>query len=188
MIRIGILGAIGSGKSYIAKNFGHPVFNADQEVARLYKKDKKVFLKLKKTLPRYINSFPVNKNDIGKAILANKTNLKKIIKVIHLEVRKKMNIFIKKNKNKRIIILDIPLLLENKLNKANDILIFVEAKKNEISKRLNKRINFNKALLKKFKDLQLSLDYKRKKSHFIINNNITKKTIKRSIKKILKEI
>ena len=188
MIRIGILGAIGSGKSYIAKNFGYPVFNADQEVAGLYKKDKKVFLKLKKTLPQYINSFPVNKNDVGKAILANKTNLRKIIKVIHLEVRKKMNIFIKKNKNKRIIILDIPLLLENKINKKNDILIFVEAKKNEILKRLDKRTNFNKALFKKFKDLQLSLDYKRKKSHFIINNNFTKKTIKRSIKKILKEI
>ena len=48
MIRIGILGDIGSGKSYVANNFGFPVFNADQEVSKLYKKDKRTFIKLKK--------------------------------------------------------------------------------------------------------------------------------------------
>ena len=42
MIKIGILGEIGSGKSYVAKNFGYPVFNADKEVAQLYKKNKNV--------------------------------------------------------------------------------------------------------------------------------------------------
>ena len=54
MIKIGILGDIGSGKSYVAKNFGYPVFNADIEVSKLYKKDKKIFNKLKKILPEYI--------------------------------------------------------------------------------------------------------------------------------------
>ena len=129
MIRIGILGDIGSGKSYIAKNFGYPVFNADEEVAKIYKKNKRVFIKLKKKLPKYINSFPVNKTELTKAILANRINLKKIVKIIHLEVRKKMNIFIKKNKNKKFIVLDIPLLLENKINKKNDVLVFVRTKK-----------------------------------------------------------
>ena len=45
MIKIGILGDIGSGKSYVAKNFGYPVFNADTEVGKLYKKDRKIFNK-----------------------------------------------------------------------------------------------------------------------------------------------
>ena len=75
MIRIGILGDIGSGKSYVAKNFGYPVFNADYEVSKLYKKDKKIFIKLNKILPKYIHSFPINKNEITNAILANKNNL-----------------------------------------------------------------------------------------------------------------
>ena len=96
MIKIGILGDIGSGKSYVAKNFGYPVFNADLEVGRLYKKDRKIFNKLRKVLPKYICSFPINKNEISKAILANKSNLKKIIKIVHLEIRKKMNKFFKK--------------------------------------------------------------------------------------------
>ena len=188
MIRVGILGDIGSGKSYVAKNFGYPVFNADLEVGKLYKKDRETFNKLKKILPRYIHSFPINKNEVLNAILANETNLKKIIKIVHLEVRKRMNIFLRKNKNKKIIILDIPLLLENKINNKKDTLVFVESKKLDILKKLKKRKNFNQKLYKKFKDIQLPLNYKKKKSQFIIKNDFTKKTVNISIKKIIKEI
>ena len=188
MIRIGILGDIGSGKSYIAKNFGYPVFNADLEVSKLYKNDRKIFIKLKKNLSKYIYSFPINKKEISKAILANKSNLNKIVKIVHLEVRKKMNIFLRKNKDKKIVILDIPLLLENKINKKKDILVFVESKKSDIFKRLKKRDNFNKQLFRKFKNIQLPLSYKKKKSKFIIKNDFSKKTVKRAIRNILEEI
>ena len=188
MIKIGILGDIGSGKSFIAKNFGYPVFNADLEVSKLYKNDRKIFIKLKKNLPKYIYSFPINKKEISKAILANKSNLNKIVKIVHLEVRKKMNIFLRKNKDKKIVILDIPLLLENKINKKKDILVFVESKRSDIFKRLKKRDNFNKQLFRKFKNIQLPPSYKKKKSKFIINNNFSKKTAKRAIRNIIKEI
>ena len=188
MIKIGILGDIGSGKSYVAKNFGYPVFNADVEVGKLYKKDKKIFNKLKKVLPKYIYSFPVNKKEISNAILANKFNLKKIVKIVHLEIKKKMNIFLKKNINKKIVILDIPLLLENKINNKDDILVFVQSKKIDIFKRLKKRKNFNPKLIKKFKNIQLPLDYKKKKSQFVIKNNFTNKSVMIGIKKIIKKI
>jgi len=188
MIRIGILGKIGSGKSYVAKNFGYPLFNADLEVSKLYKKNKKIFNKLNKVLPNYICSFPVNKNEMLKAILANKSNLKKIVKIVHLEVRKKMNIFLRKNKNKKIVILDIPLLLENKINNKKDILVFVESKKSDILKRIKKRNNFNQKLYEKFKDIQLPFNYKKKKSQFIIKNDFTKKSVNIGIRKILKKI
>ena len=188
MIRIGILGDIGSGKSYTAQNFGYPVFNADYEVAQLYQKDKNIFNKLKIQLPKYIHSFPIEKNEVSNAILSNKKNLKKIVKIVHFEIRKKLNNFIKSNKYKKIIILDIPLLLENKINKKKDILVFVQSKKSSILKNLKKRKNFNNKLLKKFKKIQLPLNYKKKKSHFIIKNNFAKKSIKDGIKGILKEI
>ncbi len=188
MIRIGILGDIGSGKSYIAKNFGYPVFNADLEVTKLYKKNRNIFVKLKKKIPKFIQTFPIKKNELTKAILANKTNLKKITRIVHKEVKKKMNIFIRKNKSKKFVILDIPLLLENKINKKNDILVFVESKKKDIYKRLKKRDNFNKILLGKFKNLQLPIDYKKKKSHFVVKNNFTKKFIKKGIKDVLEQI
>jgi len=188
MIRIGIIGNIGSGKSYVAQNFGYPVFNADYEVSQLYQRDRKIFIKLKKSLPKYIQSFPIEKKEVSNAILANKKNLKKIVKIVHKEIRKKMNIFLKKHKNKKIIILDIPLLLENKINKKDDILVFIQSQQSNILKKLKKRKNYNQKLIKKFKDIQYSLKYKKKKSDFIIKNDFTKKSVNDGIKKILKEI
>jgi len=188
MIKIGILGDIGSGKSYVAKNFGFPVFNADAEVGKLYKKDKEIFKKLKKILPKYIYSFPINKNEISQSILANNSNLKKIIKIVHPKIKKKMNIFLKNNINKKIVILDIPLLLENKINEKKDILVFVQSKKIDISKILTKRKKFNPKLLRKFRNIQLPLKYKKKKSQFIVKNNFTKKSVKQGVKMVLKEI
>ena len=188
MIRIGILGNIGSGKSYVAKKLGYPVFDADYEVANLYRKNKKIFFKLKKILPENIKSFPIEKQEIIKAILQKKSNLKKIIKIVHNEIRKKMNIFLKKNKNKKFVVLDIPLLLENNLNNKRDILIFVDSKKSEILKKLTKRKNFNKKLFDRFRKIQFSSQYKMKRSHFIIKNDFTKKTINNNIKYILQKI
>ena len=190
MIRIGIVGDIGSGKSYIAKQFGFPIFNADLEVSKIYKKNIRCFKKLKKTFPKHIHSFPINRKEIYQAVLENKKNVKKINKIVHPEVRLRMNKFLNKNKKKKAIILDIPLLLEGKINKKNDILVFVEAKKKEINKRLKKRHNFNLKIFKKLKKLQLPLETKRIKSNFIIKNNFkslsTKKNVKILKNKILK--
>ena len=188
MIKIGILGDIGSGKSYVAGKFGYPVFNADYEVTKLYQQNKKIFNQLKKSLPKYIFSFPIEKKEISNSILANKKNLKKIVKIVHKEIRKKMNIFLKKHKNKKIVILDIPLLLENKINKKDDILVFIQSKQSDILKKLKKRKNYNQKLIKKFKNIQYSLNYKKKKSDFIIKNDFTKKSVNDGIKTILKEI
>ena len=188
MIRIAVLGDIGSGKSYVAKQFGYPVFNADDEVAKLYRKSRKCYNRLKKVLPAYIVSFPIKKNEISKAIIADKWNLKKIVKIVHPEVRFSMNNFIKKNKSKKFVILDIPLLIENKINKKNDVLIFVDAKKKEIKKRLKKRSNFNVKIAKKFKKLQLPIELKKKKSDFIIKNNFKNKSVKKNVKKVIKKI
>ena len=188
MIRIGILGDIGSGKSFVAKIFGYPVFNADLEVAKLYKNNKNIYKKLKKILPKHFETFPVSKQNVLDAILSNELNLKKIVKIVHKEVKKNLNKFLKKNKNKKFVILDIPLLLENKLNNKNDILIFIQSKQTEILKRLKKRKNFNKKILKKFKNIQLPLDYKKNKSKFIIKNNFTKKVLSKQIRCILNKL
>ena len=187
MKRIGILGDIGSGKTYVAKCFGYPVFNADLEVAKIYKNNRKVFQKLKKELPNYFDSFPVKKKEIIDAILSNKKNLKKIIKIVHYEVRKKMNNFLKKNKHKKFVVLDVPLLLENKINKKKDILIFVQSRKSEVLKRLKKRKNFNNKILNNFKRIQLSLVQKKKKSQFIIKNNF-KNSVKVRVREIIKNL
>ena len=188
MIRLAVVGDIGSGKSYAAKQFGYPVFNADAEVTKLYRKSKKCYHKLKKTLPDYITSFPVKKSKLSKAIIDNQYNLKKIIKIIHPEIRLRMNNFIKKNRNKKFVVLDIPLLMENKINRKNDILIFIDAKKKEINKRLKKKHNINPKIVKKFQKLQLPVEFKKQKSDFIIKNNFRNNFAKKNVKKVLGKI
>ena len=188
MIKIAVLGDIGSGKSYVAKKFGYPVFDADAEVSKLYKQSRKCYHKLKKKLPAYITSFPVKKSKLVSAIIANKGNLKKIIRIVHPLIRKRMNIFFKKNKNKKIIVLDIPLLIENKIYRNNFVLVFVDAKQKEIRKRLKKRSNFNIKIFKKLKKLQLPVEKKRKKSDFIIKNNFKHDSTKKNVKNVLRKI
>ena len=188
MIKIAIIGDIGSGKSFVSKQFLCPVFDADKEVKKIYLNDQKCFRKLKKKLPKFISSFPIKKKEIGKAILENKNNLKKINNIVHPIIRIRMKKFFKKNKNKKIIVLDIPLLLENKLNKKNYILIFVRARKSKIMKNLKRRKNYNPEILKVLKKFQLPLELKRKKSNYIINNNFRKLYVKKNIKIIKNKI
>ena len=99
-----------------------------------------------------------------------------------------MRDFLKKNKNKKFVILDIPLLLENKMNKKKDILVYVESRKTDILRNLKKRKNFNRKIFNKFKKIQLPLVYKKKNSRFIIKNNFTKKSVKDEVENILKII
>ena len=188
MIRIALVGDIGSGKSYFANLFGYPVFSADNVVAEIYKKNKKCFYLIKKKLPNFFSSFPLKKNELIKCILANKINLKIISKIIHPLVRKKMEIFINKNNNKKFVILDIPLFLENKLNKKNDIIIYIQSSQIKIDKKLKKRINYNKKLINQFKQVQWSLKKKKSRSDLIIKNKYKHREALKSVNSILEEI
>ena len=188
MIRIATVGEIGSGKSYVAKLLGFPVFNADIEINKIYKNNYKCFLLLKKKLPKFIKSYPLQKSEILKAIFANKNNLKKITKTVHPIVRLNMLNFIKKNKKKKAIVLDIPLYFENKINKKGDVIIFVEAKKIEINNRLKRRTNFNLKIFNKLKKIQLPVHLKKKKANFIIKNNFKNVSLKKNVKIIRKKI
>ncbi len=188
MIKIGILGDIGAGKSFVAKHFGAPVFDADKEVRQIYKFDKFCFKKIKKTFPEFIKSKIIKKNELGNAIKSNKRNLKKISDIVHPIVRKRMNAFFRKNKNKSMVVLDIPLLIENKLYNKKFYLIFVKSNMNEINKRLKKRPFYNKNIINNLRKLQKSLTYKKKISNYVIKNNFKPQSLKKIIKKIKKEI
>ena len=191
MIRIGVIGGIGSGKSFIAKLFNCPVFNADREVNFLYKNSKDCFKKLKKKIPVFVDKFPISKDQLIKAINHDKKNLKKISSVVHPLVRKKMKFFLEKNKKRKIVILDIPLLIENKLYNNKDILVFVSSKQKKIINRLKKRKNYNKKILIKLKKNQVDLLKKKRLANYIVDNNFSLNIMKKKIKtlkyKILNE-
>ena len=181
MIKIGIVGDIGSGKSFVAKQFGYPVFDADKEVLKIYKKNKNCFFRLKKKLPKFITSFPIKKKELKNAVLKNKKNLKKIEKIVHPKVQKNMKKFIKSNKSKKILVFDIPLLMENKIYKKSYILVYVDAKKKDINKKIRKRKNYDKKIIKNLRKSQLPLEIKKKKSNFIIKNDFKRSNLNKRV-------
>ena len=99
-----------------------------------------------------------------------------------------MNVFLKKNKQHKLVILDIPLLIENKLNKKDDILILVESRKKKILKRLKKRANYNSEVLNNLKRNQTLLLKKRKLANYIVDNNFTETIMKKKINLLKKKI
>ena len=182
MIKISLVGDIGSGKTYISKLFRAPCFFADIEVKRLYKGNIQCFNKLKKKFPHFIKTFPIRKIELSNTIKNKSSNLKSIGFIVHPFIRKKLNMFLKKNRKKKIVVLDIPLYLENKMYKKNDVIIFLKTKKKDVDKKLKKRKNFNQKLINILRKSQLTLKQKKNKSNYVLVNNYNSAIMKRKVK------
>tara|TARA_B100000989_G_C19404782_1_gene411604 strand:+ start:9 stop:596 length:588 start_codon:yes stop_codon:yes gene_type:complete len=182
MIKVSLVGDIGSGKTYVSSLFGSPCFFADIEVKRLYKNNKKCFIKLKKKFPQFIKTFPIKKIELSNTIKNKSSNLKSIGSIVHPFIRKKLDNFLKKNRKKKIVILDVPLYLENKMYKKNDVIIFLKTKKKDVDKKLKKRKNFNPKLLNILRKSQLTLNQKRNKSDYVLVNNYNSAIMKKRVK------
>ena len=188
MIRVCVMGTIGSGKSFISKLFNCPVFNADKEVNNIYRNDKDCFIKLKKKFPNFVKSFPIRKSEIKNAIYADIKNLKLISSIVHPIVRSNLRNFLQKKKRSKIIILDIPLLIENKLYVKGDVLIFIKASKSKVIDRIKKRRNYDKKIINKLNSNQTTLLKKMKLANYIVDNNFSPNIMKKKIKELRKRI
>jgi dephospho-CoA kinase len=129
MKKIGITGSIASGKTTASKILSArrgPLFSADKVVKRLYKRNKFKKLILKKFNIKNSIKF---KNLLREKILKNNNNIKKLEMLIHPLVRKEMKKFSLLNKYKKTTFYEIPLLIESKLMKYFDVIIFIKTKK-----------------------------------------------------------
>ena len=181
MIIVSIVGDIGSGKTYVSRLFKIPRFSADIEVKKLYKNNKNCFNALKKKFPKFISTFPIKKKELSNLIRNNISHLKKIGLIVHPYIRKKLKVFLKKNKNKKMVVLDIPLYLENKMNKKDDIIVFLKTKKKDVEKNLRKRKNYNKKLLNILRESQFSLIKKKIKSNYVLINDYNSAIMKKKV-------
>ncbi len=182
MIKISLVGDIGSGKTHVSKLFKAPCFFADTEVKKLYRNNKQCFLKLKNKFPHFIKTFPIKKIELSNTIKNNFSNLKSIGFIVHPFIRKKLKIFLKKNRKKKIVVLDIPLYLENKMYKRNDVIIFLKTRKKDVNSRLKRRKNYNQKLLNILRKSQLTLKQKKNKSNYVLMNNFNNDIMKRKVK------
>ena len=189
MILIGLTGTIGSGKTFALNFFKSKkvtVFSADNEVKKIFK-NKIVKDKIYKKFPEVFSKKKINKNKLTLLVFSNRRKLNYLEKIIHPLVKKKKKYFLNKNKNKRIIIMEIPIIFEKKSKKDYDRIILMNTNKKNQQQRVLKRKNMTPQLLKKILSNQIS-DKKKKYADYVINNNGPKNKTKKILKKTLNEI
>ena len=185
MIKIGITGSIASGKttaSKILSNKRGPLFSADNVVKNLYKNNNFKRLIIKKfNIKKKTNL----KNLLKKKILEKRTNIGKLEKIIHPLVRKEMKKFTTLHKGKKRIFFEIPLLIESKLMKYFDIIIFIKAKKKVRLKRFKAK-GGDKELFIMLNNKQISDQKKSKFSDHVVVNEKNLNILKKNLLGIIK--
>ena len=185
MIKIGITGSLASGKTTASKILSHkrgPLFSADSIVNKLYQKKYFKNLVCKKFK---IKNYHQIKKSIKKLIIKDKKNIKKIEKIIHPLVRKEMKIFTSRNKNKKLSFYEIPLLIESKLMKYFNILIFIKAKKHTRLKRFQSK-NGDKKLFNLLNNKQMTDTKKIKFCDYVVVNEKDIRILKKNLFAIIK--
>ena len=190
MVRIGILGSVGSGKTFIAnifKELSFNIFSADSEVANIYKNNKTVNRKIAKFFKLKLYKGKINKQDLRDSLKKNPKKFKFLNKTIHPIVRKRLAIFLSRFKKNKLVVLDIPLLVENKMLNFVDILVLVKTRSNSFLSRIKKRRNLDKQFLNILRKQQASEKIKESYPDFIIYNS-SKNKVKLQVKNIIDKI
>jgi dephospho-CoA kinase len=190
MIKVGILGSVGSGKSFVAnifKELGFNIFSADQVVSQIYERNKNINKKISIFFKLKLNHGKINKNELRDTLKKNPKKFKYLNKIIHPIVRKKLILFLSKYKKTKLVVLDIPLLIENKMFNFVDIFIFVKSKPNIFKIRIKQRRNLDKQFLKLLENQQADEKIKKSYADFTVDNS-TKDKVKLQVKKILDKI
>ena len=186
MIKIGITGSLASGKTTASRILSlkrGPLFSADKVVANLYKNKN-----FKSLIGRRFKIKNKNfiKRSLKKLILENKKNIKKLEKIIHPLVRKKMKNFTLQNRNKKFLFYEIPLLVESKLMKYFDVIIFIKAKKQLRFKRFQSKRG-DKVLFNLLNNKQMNDKKKIKFCDHIVVNEKNLSILKKNLLVIIKK-
>ena len=190
MVRVGIIGSVGSGKSFVAnifKELNFNIFSADNEVNNIYKKNKSVNKKISRFFKLKLYKGRIDKQELRDALKKNPKKFSFLNKIIHPIVRKKLVLFLSKFKKTRLVVLDIPLLVENKMFNFVDIFILIKTRSNSFNTRIKKRKNLDKHFLNILKKQQRSEKIKEGYADFVIYNS-SKNKVKLQVKNILDKI
>jgi len=190
MVRVGILGSVGSGKAYVAnifKELGFNIVSADNEVANIYKNNKIVNKKISKFFKLKLYKSKIDKEELRASLKKNPNKFRFLNKILHPTVRKKLALFLTKFKKNKLVVLDVPLLVENKMFNFVDIFILVKTGSSSFLSRIKKRKNLDKQFLNILKKQQTSEKIKENYADFIIYNS-SKNKVKLQVKKIIDKI
>ncbi len=195
MIKIGITGNIGSGKSTVSniiKNLGYKVFDSDHEVSKLLENQEIIRLikeEFNSQIKGLIKRNKIDRSKLGDFVFSNTNGLKKLENIIHPKVWKEKEKFFTENIKEQIVFLDIPLLFENKLQRNFNYIIYTFVAKRIQKERVLKRKNMSEKRLNQIISKQNKLsDHQRAKISLRINTNKNIVQIKKKIVDFLSSI
>ena len=195
MKKIAITGKIGTGKSVLLNQFkflGYKTYSSDQMVKDLYAKDKLIINEIKKLNSNLILNKKIRFDELSNKAFKEPSFLLKLEKIIHPRLHHIRSRIIKtnqinRNMNRNIIVFEIPLLFEKKLQNNFDLVILLKCQKYLQIKRVLKRENMNR---EKFYNINKKFIPERKKiilSDYVINSGIGKNYTLSKIKELIKK-
>ena len=195
MKKIAITGKIGTGKSVLLNQFkflGYKTYSSDQMVKDLYAKDKLIINEIKKLNSNLILNKKIRFDELSNKAFKEPSFLLKLEKIIHPRLHHIRSRIIKtnqinRNMNRNIIVFEIPLLFEKKLQNNFDLVILLKCQKYLQIKRVLKRKNMSR---EKFENINKKFISERKKiilSDYVINSGIGKNHTMNKIKELIKK-
>ena len=195
MKKIAITGQIGTGKSVLLNQFkflGYKTYSSDQMVKDLYAKDKHVINEIRKLNPSLILNKKIRFDELSNKAFKEPSFLLKLEKIIHPRLHHIRSKIIKENQinrniNRNIIVFEVPLLFEKKLQNNFDLVILLKCQNYLQVKRVLKRKNMNR---EKFENINKKFISERKKvilSDYVINSGIGRNHTMSKIKELIKK-
>lgn len=172
MIKIGLTGSIGMGKSAVSamfRKFGVPVFDADAEVHKLQGPGGALVARIEARFPGTTGPKGVDRQKLGAAVLGKHDELRALEHIVHPAVYHARQHFLMKNRSRPMVVLDIPLLFEKGGAKQADVTVVVSAPAFLQTRRVLRRPGMTPAKLKHIRHLQVPDHVKRQRADFVID-------------------
>lgn len=192
MLKVGITGGIGSGKSTVSRFFselGVPVYDSDQRAKSLMQHDDSIIIKIKKEFgdDSYLNNV-LNRSHIAEIVFKNELKLKQLNAIVHPVVRTDFNNWLSQNSNAKFVIKEAAIMIESGAYKDLDKLIVVNANREQKIKWIKKRDHLLLEDIENRIQNQLSDKIRNQYADFIIENNSSKKVLKQQVLSIYNKL
>ena len=192
MLKVGITGGIGSGKSTVSRFFselGVPVYDSDQRAKSLMQHDDSIITKIKKEFGdnSYLNN-QLNRSYIAEIVFKNELKLKQLNAIVHPVVRTDFNNWLSQNSNAYFVIKEAAIMIESGAYKDLDKLIVVNANREHKIKWIKKRDHLLLEDIENRIQNQLSDEIRNQYADFIIENSSSKKELKQQVLSIYNKL
>ena len=190
LIKIGLTGCIGMGKSTTLKMFedeGVLTWSADEAVSRLYEKDGEAVLKVQSLTPESIVNNSVSRENLREQVKNRPEILLSLELIVNPLIKTDRENFLRSNSQKKAVVLDLPLLFENKMELEFDIIVVVSAPARVQKERVLSRNTMDIKLLNIIKSKQISDEEKKSRADFVFETTSIERT-KKDVKEFLKEV